>query len=101
MAKKSRVSVVVVVVQSLSRVQLFETPWIVAHQASLSMGFPRQEHWSGLPFSTPEYLPDAGIQSMSLVSPALVGRFLTIAPPGRIVFKIKRKIKGKDSRLCV
>ena len=34
----------------LSRVQLFVTPWTVAHQAPLSMGFPRQEHWSGLPF---------------------------------------------------
>ena len=37
-------------VQSLSRVRLFETPWTVAHQAPLSMGFSRQEYWSGLPF---------------------------------------------------
>ena len=37
----------------LSRVQLFATPWTVARQASLSMGFPRQEYWSGLPFPPP------------------------------------------------
>ena len=62
MAKKSRVSVVVVVVQSLSRVQLFETPWIVAHQASLSMGFPRQEYWSGSPFASPGNLLHPGTE---------------------------------------
>ena len=41
------------VVQSLSRVQLFVTPWTVAHQALLSMGFPRQEYWSGI--ATPSF----------------------------------------------
>ena len=40
-------------VKSLSRVQLFKTPWTVAYQAPLSMGFSRQEHWSGLPFHIP------------------------------------------------
>ena len=40
--------------ESLSRVQLFATPWTVARQASLSVEFPRQEYWSGLPFSSPE-----------------------------------------------
>ena len=58
-------------VRALSRVQLFATPWTVAHQAPLSMGFSRQEYWSGLPFPTPGYLPDAG---MELKSPALAGR---------------------------
>ena len=45
-------------VKSLSCVQLFATPWTVAYQASLSMGFSRQEYWSGLPFSSPGDLPD-------------------------------------------
>ena len=38
------------------------TPWIIANQASLSMGFPRQEYWSGLPFPSPSHLPDPGIE---------------------------------------
>ena len=54
----------------LSRVQLFVTLWTVAHQTSLSVGFPRQEHWSGLPFPPPGDLPDSGIKLMSLASPA-------------------------------
>ena len=47
----------------LSHVGLFVTPWTVAHQASLSMIFSRQEYWSGLLFSSLEDLPDAGIKS--------------------------------------
>ena len=42
-------------VKSLSRVQLLVAPWTVAHQAPLSMGFPRQEYWSGLPLPSPSY----------------------------------------------
>ena len=49
-------------VKSLSHVQLFATPWTVAYQASLSMGFSRQEYWSGLPFPSPGDLPDPGIK---------------------------------------
>ena len=49
----------------LSHVQLFETPWTVAHQAPLSMEFPRQEDWNGLPFSSPGDLPDPGIKPRS------------------------------------
>ena len=49
-------------VKSLSRVQLFATPWTVAHQAPLSMGFSRQEYWSGLPFPSRGDLPDPGIE---------------------------------------
>ena len=56
------------------------TPWIVAHQAPLSMGFPRQEYWIGLPFPFPGDLPDAGIESPSS---ALAGRFFTTEPPGK------------------
>ena len=50
-------------VKSFSRVRLFATPWTVAYQASLSMGFSRQEYWSGLPFPSPGDLPDPGNQT--------------------------------------
>ena len=49
----------------LSCVQLFATPWIIAHWAPLSMGFPREEYWSGLPFPSPGHLPDPGIKPRS------------------------------------
>ena len=52
-------------VKSLSRVRLFVTPWTVAHQAPLPMGFSRQEYWSGLPFPSPGDLPDPGIEPRS------------------------------------
>ena len=55
-------------VKSLSRVRLFATPWIVAHQASLSIGFPRQEYWCELLFLSPGDLPDLGVEP---VFPAL------------------------------
>ena len=55
------------------------TLWTIALQAPLSMGFPRQEYWSGLPFPSPGDLPDPGIESVTLVSPALAGGFLTIS----------------------
>ena len=55
-------------------------PWTIAHQAPLSMGFSRQEYWSGLPFPSPEDLPNPGIKP---VSPALAGRFLTTVLPGK------------------
>ena len=67
-----------VVVQALSRVWLFVTPWTVACQAPLSMVFARQEYWSGLPFPTPGDLPDPGVE---LESPALAGWFFTAEPP--------------------
>ena len=51
--------------KSLSRVQLFVTPWTVAYQAPPSMGFPRQEYWSGLPFPSPEDLLNPGIEPRS------------------------------------
>ena len=59
------------------------TLWAIAHQASLSMEFPRQEHWSGLPFLSPGDLPDPGIELASLVSPALASVFFTTEPPGK------------------
>ena len=67
----------------LSRVQLFAIPWAVAHQASLPMGFSRREYWSGLPFPPPGDLPDPVIETVSPVSPAMAGRFLTNEPPGK------------------
>ena len=51
-------------------------------QASPSMGFSGQEYWSGLPFSSPEDLPDPGIKP---TSPALAGRFFTTEPPGKLL----------------
>ena len=51
------------------------TPWTVAHQAPLSMGFSRQEYWSELPFPLPGDLSDSGIELASLLSPELAGRF--------------------------
>ena len=64
-------------------VQLFATLWTVVHQAPLSMGFLRQEYWSGLPFLSPGDLPDPGIKPTSLASPALAGRFFTTELPGK------------------
>ena len=58
-------------VQLLSCVRLSVTLWTVAHQASLSMGFSRQEYWNGLPFPSPGNLPDPGIELMPPASVAL------------------------------
>ena len=68
-------------VWSLSRIRLFATLWIVAHQAPLTMGFPRQEYWSGLPFPSPRDLPDLGIEPASLSY--LAGGFFTAEPLGK------------------
>ena len=61
----------------------FVTPWTVAHQAPLSMGFSRQESWSGLPFPFLGDLLDPGIELVSLASSALAGGFFTLVPPGK------------------
>ena len=68
---------VVKVVQLLSHVRLFVTPWTVACQAPLFIEFSRQEYWGGLLFPPPADLPDAGIKPESLASPALAGGFFT------------------------
>ena len=60
-----------------SCVQLFATLWTVALQAPLSMGFPRQEYWSGLSFPPPGDLPNPGIEPASLTPPALAAGFFT------------------------
>ena len=59
----------------LSCVRLLVTSWTVARQAPLSMGFSRQEYWSGLPFPSLGNLPDPEIEPVSLMSPALAGGF--------------------------
>ena len=64
--------------QSLSHVQVFTFPWTVAHQPPVSKVFSRQEYWIGLPFLTPEGLPNPGRESKALASPALADRFFTI-----------------------
>ena len=69
--------------QPVSCAQLFATPWTIAYQASLSMGFSKQEHWSGTPFPPPGDLPDPGIQPLSPESPALASRFFTSKLPGK------------------
>ena len=67
-------------VTSLSRVRLFATPWTVAYQAPLSMGFSRHGYWSGLPFPSPGDLPDPGIEPGS---PVLQTDALPSEPPGK------------------
>ena len=78
-------------VKLLTCVRFFATPWTVAHQAPLSMGFSRQEYWSGLPFLSPGDLPDSGIEpgSPALQADALLSEApeLTLKQPG---------IKDKD-----
>ena len=76
----------------LSRVLLFVTPWTVAHQVPLSTGFPRQEYWSRLVFTSPGDLPDPGIKPES---PALAGRFFTTEPPGKPQAPLERRIKTR------
>ena len=68
------------IVKSLSRVQPFVTPWTVACQAPLSIGFSRQEYWSRLPFLSPGDLPNPGIE---LRSPTLQADALPSEPPGK------------------
>ena len=67
-------------VNSLSCVRFFATLWTVAYQAPLSMGFSRQEYWSGMPFPSPGGLPDPGIEPRS---PELEADTLTSEPPGK------------------
>ena len=70
-------------VQSLSHVQLFVIPWIVACQDPMSTEFFRQEYWSGLLFPTPGYLPNSEIEATSPVPLALAGIFFTSVSPGK------------------
>ena len=69
-----------IVVWSLSCVWLFAIPWTVARQAPLSVGFSRQEYWSGLPSPSPGDLPDPGIKP---ATPTLASGFFITEPPGK------------------
>ena len=64
-----------------SCVRFCATPWTVARQAPLSIGFSRQEYWSGLPFPSPGDLPELGIEPASPVFPSLADRFFITMPP--------------------
>ena len=70
-------------VQLLGPVRLFVTPWTVACLAPLTMGYPKQEYWNRLQFSTPGDLPNSGIEAPSPEMPALAGIFFTTEPPGK------------------
>ena len=74
---KERTRVCVCALSHFSRVRLSAAPWTAAPQAPLSMGFFRQEYWSGVPCPPPGDLPDPGMEPASLTSPALASRFFT------------------------
>ena len=77
--KKMKSKTIVLLCQSLSHIQLFSTPWTVACQAPLSMGFSRREYWSGLPLPPPWNLPHPEIEPQS---PLLQADSLVLDPPG-------------------
>ena len=81
---------IVVVVELFSHVRLFASPRTAAYQAPPSMGFSRQECWSGLPFPAPGDLPDPGIEPRS---PALQADSLLSEPPGKPPSQVQPKIK--------
>ena len=88
-------------VQSLSCVRLSVTPWTVAHQALLSMGFSQQEYWSWLPCHPPEDLPDLGVEPASPVAPALIGEFFTTMAPVGVSFSLPLCYNARMLRLKI
>ena len=96
----------IIYVQShFSCVQLFVTLWTVARKSPLSMGFSRQEYWSGLWCPPPGDLPDPGIEPVSLRSPTLGGRVFIISATwkARIIYKLnhmKLLVFDKNYSLC-
>ena len=82
--------------KSLSRVRLFVTPWTVAYQAPLSVGFSRQEYWSGLPFPSPGDLPDPGIEPGF---PTLEADALTSEPPGKTRYQLQEKKSVRNTNI--
>ena len=81
------------VLSLFSCVQIFVTLWTVARQAPLSMGFSRQEYWSGLPCPSPEGLPNSGTEPASLMSPELAGRFFITNATWALVLYTHYRIK--------
>ena len=80
------------VLSHFSCVHLFATPCIVAHQAPLSMGFSMPEYWSGLSFPSTGHLPNPGIESSSLIFPALAERFFTTSTTWEVPYKAVKSI---------
>ena len=80
-------------------VRLFSTPWSIACQVPLSVGFSRQERWSGLPCPPLGDLPDPGTEPVSLLCPALAGGFFTPEPPGKPSVAIRVYSEGKPTGL--
>ena len=81
------------VLSHFSQVQLFMTLWTIAHQTPLSMGFSRQEYWSGLLCPPPGDLPDSGVGPTSLMSPALGGEFFTASATWEAELFLSHQIK--------
>ena len=81
-----------------TRVQLFVTLWTVAYHTPLSLGFSRQEYWSGLPFASPGKLPDPGIEPASLRSPALAGRFFITRATWEAALPTPKKVEWAASK---
>ena len=81
---KKYINLDVGVLNRFSRVWLFETPWTVLHQGPLSMGFSKQEYWSGLPCPPLGDLPKPGIEPGSLAAPALLVDSFPNEPPGKL-----------------
>ena len=79
MCIRQRMPMLVCMLSHFRRVLLFSNQWTVARQAPLSMGFSRQEYWSGLPCPPPGDLLDPGIEPAFLMSPALANEFFTIS----------------------
>ena len=87
-----------VLLSHFSRVQPSATPWTTAFQAPPSMGFSRQEYWSGLPCPPPGDLPNPGIEPTSLIPLALAGKFFTIDPQGKsTIYTYHCGSAGKES----
>ena len=87
--------------RSLSHVQLCATPWTVASQAPLSIGFSRQEYWSELPFPSPGNLPDAGVEPGCSEAPALQADSLSLSHPESPQANTQRPIWLRAKRIWV
>ena len=86
------------VLRCFSRVQLFATPWTVARQSPLSVGFSRQEYWRGLPFPPPGNLPNPRIGPTSLTSPEVAGGFFTTSASWKVLFpKLSKRTKSSKN----
>ena len=96
--KKIMETLLLLLLSRFSRVQLFETLWTIFHQAPLSMGFSRQEYWSGLPCPLPGDLSGPRIEPTCLASPALAGRFFTTSATWEVPPTLCKKKKTHTHR---